>query len=247
MTPPAGWEVHALPSGAHVYYRDSDHSYWGEIAEAPGEWRGVRAARLTGVTTLVKPFDWRPDGLMDWAARLAREGVDWRDERDAGADRGTRAHEHAFHALAQGEPVPAFDEMPADERGYARAVMRWWIDTGPRVIATEFIVADVELGVAGRPDLLCELPDGRVAIVDLKTSRYLSATFVAQVNCYARLAVTSGYAGADVCVLVQAGEDGSVSVVEVAPDPEDLVRALGVYRRANEISSGICKQLKAAV
>jgi hypothetical protein len=69
------FERHVMPSGVEVFYRDSDHSYWSEIQEKAGKWSGVQSARLAGVTTAVAPFDWRPDNLMRWAARLNGEGV----------------------------------------------------------------------------------------------------------------------------------------------------------------------------
>lgn len=68
------FEAHAMPSGVVVYYRDSDHSYWSGVKTARnGDVTGT--GRLTGVTTVVAPYDWRPDNLMRWAARLNGEGV----------------------------------------------------------------------------------------------------------------------------------------------------------------------------
>lgn len=58
------------------FYRDGDHSYWGgckENAKAEGGYSGID--RLTGVTTVVAPWDWTPDPLMKWAVRLSLEGV----------------------------------------------------------------------------------------------------------------------------------------------------------------------------
>lgn len=84
-----GMERHVLPSGLEVWYRDRDHSYWRRATEKkPGEWSG--SGRLTGVSTVVSPFDWRPDNLMKWAARqngvgisvLAAEGLSLEDADD---------------------------------------------------------------------------------------------------------------------------------------------------------------------
>lgn len=68
------FEVTNLPAGFPVYYRDSDHSYWRDIkTSAKGEVTGT--GRLTGVSTVVAPFDMRPDALLNWAARMTCEGV----------------------------------------------------------------------------------------------------------------------------------------------------------------------------
>lgn len=68
-----GFERHDLPSGATVYYREHDHSYWRDTRYEGDTWRGT--GRLTGVSTVVGPFDFRPDPLMSWASRLTLEGV----------------------------------------------------------------------------------------------------------------------------------------------------------------------------
>lgn len=69
-----------LPRGVSLYYVDDDHSYWRCKPD------GSRGQRLTGVTTVVKPLDFRPDNLMKWAANLNCDGV---AELAAGAIDGT--------------------------------------------------------------------------------------------------------------------------------------------------------------
>ena len=269
------FEVHTLPSGETLVYRDRDHSYWRELVEKPnGEQAGK--GRLTGVSTVVGPMDWQSDNLMGWAARLDREGVaalaadsfsssdalaslgwlasgesignaldgaklSWRQSRDKAATRGTAVHTHALNALASGEPVPAFEQMTGEERGYAEGVTAFWLDHNPKVIAAEAVVADLELGVAGRFDLLAEI-DGRVVVLDAKTSKYLSAKFVAQIAGYALLLERSGYQKPEAGAVLQVREDGSYSLIEMEIVEDDFTMALAVYRRAAEIK----KRLRAA-
>lgn len=83
-----------LPNGAAVFYRDSDHSYWRDVKFAKGKWSGT--GRLTGVSTVVSPLDFRPDNLMRYAARrngdgisaLAAEGLSLEDPDDIRAALG---------------------------------------------------------------------------------------------------------------------------------------------------------------
>lgn len=70
---PTGFERHELPDGSVVFYRDSDHSYWRDIKPNGDRWSGT--GRLTGVSTVVAPLDFRPDNLMKWAAKLNGQGV----------------------------------------------------------------------------------------------------------------------------------------------------------------------------
>jgi len=66
---------HLLPDGSSIAYREDQHAYYRDVRwdKPQGQWCGV--GRLTGVSTVVKPFDWTPGPLMAWAARLDRNGV----------------------------------------------------------------------------------------------------------------------------------------------------------------------------
>jgi hypothetical protein len=272
-----GFETHTLPNGQAIFYRDRDHSYWKELVEkANGELSGK--GRLSGVSTVVGPLDWHADNLMNWAARLEREGVatlaaesmqrspdlalselwwlasgrsirealdhaelSWQNTRDNAGTRGTAVHRHALGALAGGAAVPAFDQMTQEERGYAEGITAFWLDHQPKVLAAEDVVADVELGVAGRFDLLAEI-DGKLVVLDAKTSKYLSPKFVAQIAGYAVLLERSGFPKPDVGAVLQVRENGSYALVEIEIVEDDFLAALNVYRRAADIK----KRLRAA-
>jgi hypothetical protein len=102
-----GMERHVMPSGVEVWYRDRDHSYWrGAKENKAGEWSGT--GRLTGVSSVVAPWDWRPDNLMRWAARqngagiatLAAEGLSLEDADDMRAALSfLKTGEHVWQAL----------------------------------------------------------------------------------------------------------------------------------------------------
>lgn len=267
------FEVHTLPSGDTVAYHSDRHAYYRDCQEVKGEWKGVGrltavttaispidfrpdnlmawSARLTreGVAAMASEYvDMAtPEWMMDAEAienALAQLGLRYTDVRDDAARRGTNVHELALHTLASGEPVPDFEAMTVEERGYAQGVIAWWLDTDPQVVASEYLVADLELGVAGRPDLLCRLKDGRVALVDCKTSGYLSAKFSVQLSAYGRLGLVSGYEAPDVGIVLQVAEDGSFNAVELALDDDDFLAALDVYRRAGRINGVLRKAVK---
>lgn len=58
-----------LPNGSGLYYVDKDHAYYLRKAD------GSRGRRLTSVTTVIKPVDFRPDNLMKWAAKQNGIGI----------------------------------------------------------------------------------------------------------------------------------------------------------------------------
>lgn len=69
---------HVMPSGAVVFYREGDHSYWPSIKpkskKPDAEWSGCRP-QLTGISTVSAPFDFQPDNLMRWAAKTNGVGI----------------------------------------------------------------------------------------------------------------------------------------------------------------------------
>lgn len=258
----SAFEKIETPNGTVAYYRDEDHSYWCEVGERAGKECGK--GRLAGVSTVSAPFDWRPDGLIKWATRLERDGVSelsrrrdglewltdgdavydalkaeellWSDHRNRAADRGTAVHEEVLEQLAAGE-IPDLDKL-GENRGYGQAVLGWWLEAEPTVIASEAVVIDLDLRVAGRLDLLCEL-DGRVAVVDAKTSKWLSPKFAAQLAGYAVLAKSSGYPAPEVGVILQVKPDGTHRAVEIDLREEDFLTALAVYRRNGELKRAL--------
>jgi len=275
----AGFVIHELPSGDTIAYRDRDHSYWREVNTAGSKVTG--SGRLTGISTVVAPLDFRPDNLIAWGARtdhagiaalaaeglgcedaleirealaflrdgesiaaaLERAGLRWQDTRDQAADRGTRAHVLALEALAGGRPVPDFEGIPEDERGYARAVAGWWFDTSPLPVHSELVVADLDLGIAGRLDLV--YLDGQETVLgDLKTSGYLSGKFAAQAALYARCYRESGFGEIDRIEIVQAKPDGTYTQLRVECTEEDALAAVECYRASGRVNGQLRRALK---
>jgi len=279
---PVNFERHDLPNGMTIWYRSSDHAYFTDVEQKKdGSWKGC--SRLVGVSSVVKPFDWAPDPLMAWAARLDREGVatlaaeglsledpddmratlgwlatgesisgalddarlGYTHARDDAAARGTNVHRHALHALASGRPVPDLSVMTMEERGYARGVIAFWHEREPRPIHSETVVADLELGVAGRLDLVCEL-DAKVVLLDAKTvakvpepgtlQRLPYSSQHAQVAGYRALAYSCGFAPlVDETAILQVFVDGSYRLVPGCAGPAEFATAVSVYRAAAEI------------
>lgn len=210
-------ELITLPNDTRLYYVDENHSYWRCKPD------GSRGARLTGVSTVCSPLDFRPDSLMRWVEKLTLEGVArgfngeavpadphvlrqrleskdlrWEQIRDQAAQRGTNVHALMLHALATGDDIPDLDELPDEDRGYGQAVMKWWLDRKPEVLEAEQVVLSETNGFAGRYDLRCVLhgglEEGQTALVDLKTSGFVANKAHAQVAGYDLGAIESGIA-----------------------------------------------------
>jgi len=209
-----------LPDGQRVLYRDGNHSYYRVNTEGSND-------RLISVTTLTgKVTGGDVDGLMQWAADLAAEGKDWREERNKSAGTGTTVH-NALEALAQGA-VPDLEDFAEDERNLVIAVSSWWLDSQPDVLKTEFVVAHPEFDYAGRADLLCKL-DGETWLIDLKTSKSIGTpkrpkvAYHAQLGLY-RLAMDAcGIGRPDRMGILHVTRDGDWRLLETAVQDSHVV------------------------
>lgn len=261
---PEGCELVELPNGTRCFYKDADHSYWRCKAD------GTRGTRLTGVSTVSAPLDFRPDPLLRWASRLTLEGVvrafagqevpsdpfvlsarladlnlDWESIRDEAGAGGTNIHAQVLHALATGGEVPNLDDLPPEQRGKGQAVMKWWLDHDPTVLQAEQVVLCEEHGFAGRFDLRCEI-QGVIHMVDLKTGGFIPTKAHAQVAGYDLGAIESGFGPSTCLVIVQVAEDGTYRQIPVHATHEDFLAAVRVYRAAGRIGGAAKRDRVAA-
>lgn len=164
--------------------------------------------------------------------------------RNRAGTRGTNVHLHALHALAKGQATPDYQEMTEEERGYATGVVDWWLDRLPKTLLAEQVVADLELGVAGRLDLICVLRGDHV-LVDAKTGNYVGAKDAVQQAGYTRLAEASGFPKPDWAMLLHLKADGTYKEVPVSATEEDFIAACRMYDRRRAINSEIRDAIKA--
>ncbi len=266
-------ERHVMPDGTEVYYRDKpDHMY------ARDRNGNKMVGRLTSISTIVGPYDWEPNFLMRWAGNLNCDGVaelalqigtdgwlesgeaitsmlqdhglHWTQNRDRAATKGTEVHKHALQALAEGATVPDLSKFAADEQGHARGVIAFWHECEPEPILSEQVVCDLELGVAGRFDLLCDLTYLGVrtyAMLDAKTTRsgFLPLKHHAQLAGYEHCARNVGIDPTEVRLILQVFPDGTYRLIPSAADDDDFIAAVDIYRRAARIQREQNAALKA--
>jgi hypothetical protein len=272
---PEPMEVHTMPDETEVWYRESDHSYWRSRKIKPDGTEGG-TGRLVGVSTVVAPLDFRPDGLLSWAARLTCEGVaslsragdappawlesgesingalmvanlTWQHLRDQAATRGTNVHLRDLHALARGAAVPDFAALTEEEQGYARGVLAFWHEHEPYPFESEQVVWSATHGVAGRFDLRCLL-DGEVVLLDAKTanSSFVPAKHHGQLAGYELLARECGIGPSARQVMLRVDAEGGYELIDSTAGPEDFLAALTVYRASARIARE-CKTARKAV
>lgn len=244
----APWERWTMPNGSIVYYRDTDHCYATEIRETNGKWSYVQGSRLTSVTTAIRPLDHNPDPLIRWAVRQSEAGLDWQQVGQERATAGTNVHKLALHELALGNPLPDFDALTEEERGYALGVLAFWHEHEPVTEYSEQVVYSAEHRVVGRLDLIAEI-GGRRVMVDAKTtaSGFIPVKHHAQGPLYDLCAEECGIGGTEeqYILMVYPDPDREPDLIPSLGTHEGALCALATYREAQRISSGMAAQRKA--
>lgn len=258
-----------MPNGDVVFYRDSDHAYWQEHDEA----KGTCSGRIPGVSTVSKhDGDVNNDPLMNWAVRLAYEGVANCAARELASPKLTRRD---LAWLQTGESVEqvlreagqlwgqvrdakgkiggvshgvlqalAEGATPMLHTGYDRAVVDWWQARQPEPINTEQVTYSKAQGFAGRFDLRAKI--GKyIALVDAKVSGFISNAYHVQLQGYETANRECGIGPSDEQIILQLREDGTWHEWPCRATFEDFRNALAIYNTGKRISSAARKDYKA--
>lgn len=134
---------------------------------------------LANVTALVAPLgDDLDDGMDDIVERAA--------------DRGTTMHAYIAQRLEGAPEAECRDELPAAYQAYADGVEMFLAEHTIMPMAVEAPICDAARGIAGTPDLLCEM-GGVLAVLDYKFVSQVAKTRVkAQLNGYRQLLEAGG-------------------------------------------------------
>ena len=137
----------------------------------------IRGIEVPGVTTVLSVL--AKDGLNEWYGRLGiKEAV---RQRDAAAEFGSKVHD-LIEAFYTDKP---YDE-PTEERVKAafESFKIWAKSNVKRFFAFEKAIFHDELMYAGTLDIVAELPNGKIIIIDIKTSKAVREEYFLQVCAY---------------------------------------------------------------
>jgi len=127
--------------------------------------------KVVGVTTPLS-YVGNKNGMIYAAAKLGMDGIWYQDEWYKAANAGTLAHD-MIEAHITGQDSPDLSEYPQDVIDKAETAFLGWLKWADQVqfqlIETEISLYDMELGLAGTPDLAAIM--GRDCILDWKTSK----------------------------------------------------------------------------
>lgn len=147
-------------------------------------------ARVPSVTTILGRVK-ESGGLIGWAWKMGRDGVSLDDARKGTADVGSCVHDLIEAHLHDDDAAPIRARYAAEGVDLALvdeafgAYLRWREESRLTVIATE--VALTVPGWGGTVDAMARDPEGRLWVLDWKSSNAVYVDMLAQIAAYALL------------------------------------------------------------
>lgn len=216
-------------------------------------YRNAAGKRVPGATTVLKYVSLSDvDMLCGWAAKLAKQGKDWREERSRAGDHGTALHELCETRLPH-ELDPTADRPPGMPDGTWEkllqsygAIRGWYVTHEPQVVFAERPLVSESYQYGGTPDGVVVFPRDieRYGIralepwlLDYKTGSYIGAKEVAQMAAYRQLLAETGIARVSGAILIHAPTKEPGYMRPVALSEHALGQGWLVFRAALDVAS----------
>jgi hypothetical protein len=147
--------------------------------------------------------------LLKWAWQMGKDGRELEAVRQGAADIGTVAHA-LCEAYLRGMELDSSNITPEvlskAETGFIR-FLDFWDKEGLKVLATELVMVSEKMQVGGTMDVLAERADGRLVVVDLKTSKAIYDEMLVQVATYAAIFEEGSRQAVDDVYIVRIGKE----------------------------------------
>lgn len=164
-------------------------------------YKNSKGEKLPSVTTVLSLIN-KP-AIPAWANRLGLEGVNYFDELKRTAKIGSLVHALAENFTSK-TPVE-WDKYTKEEIKKACTISKRFFEFVSlqdefEPILSEGAFASDKFGYGGTLDLLCRL-NGKITLLDYKTSSAIYGEMISQVSAYKRLAEEQGYKIEQVIIL----------------------------------------------
>ena len=262
---PEGITAHEQPNGSVCYYKDSTHNYFSQLAAgkvkgkmdspsfisgfidpSPGgllPWTSektcVGAAALRDV---IDPSEWGAlwdeGGQSVWRA-LREHKLTPNELRDQAGDRGTTVHDYFEQRIRGERGAEGVEGLEA----YTEAIDKFLADHQPSPLEVEEVYYDETNNIAGRADARTRFETGaykgKVAMLDLKTSKSIALKFHVQVKGYALMAQAAGWGTSDLTLLLHCPGDGNYYLIEGRATDDDWAACVDAAARKRALSARI--------
>lgn len=125
-----------------------------------------------------------PELLEVWINEFQRE---FENRRWKAADIGTHVHKLIQSWLRcdpDGPTAESIQQEPPEVQNCMRLFWDWWKGKGLKVVEVEQVVWNGPHGYAGTLDFVCELPSGKLALIDWKSSKGIYPEMYLQLAAY---------------------------------------------------------------
>ncbi|TAL59154.1 MAG: hypothetical protein EPN85_09725 [Bacteroidetes bacterium] len=160
-----------------------------QITKKYPEYHISDGTKVKGVTTILGNIGWGKNALMYWAWKEGKEGRDYKETSKEACDIGNVAH-YLCECHIKGI-IPNTTSIPKDmllqaENSYDS--FRKFLDTNKlSIIDTEIGIVSEKLKYGGTIDCIARDPNGKLHLIDIKTSNGMYATYLLQLAAYGAL------------------------------------------------------------
>jgi hypothetical protein len=199
------------------------------------EYKGEFDVLLPGVTTVLANLGWNKAILMAWAAKMARQEKDYKEESKAAAEIGTLAHKIAEDYLRGEETTNAVLEAYSEKqiekaRNAVRALREWQKGSKLEVKYNEAALISNEYGYGGTADIIFANPDGELELADIKTGNGTYADYILQLAAYAMAAEETYKRTVKRVHILRFGKNKSATFHHSSWGLEDIDKAFTVFK-----------------
>jgi len=185
----------------------SPEKYRIDFTKSHTVYKNLGGDRVPGVTTVLGMLN-KP-ALLKWAWQMGKDGKELEAVRQGAADIGTVAHalcEAYLRGMALDSSNITPEVLSRAETGFLR-FLDFWDREGLKVVAVELVMVSEMMQVGGTLDVLAERPDGRLVVVDLKTSKGIYDEMLVQVATYAAMFEEGSQRKVDDVYVVRIGKE----------------------------------------
>jgi hypothetical protein len=155
---------------------------------------------VPSVSEILGLFGQNPDGLLHWAARLTKDGKEWKDERTKAANIGTFCHEYyedCVDAMMRGEEIPSpesvkipiqLEDSKDQIRNACGSFFMWSKVRKVEPLHNELKLVSEKHGFGGTSDCVGYIDGEGPYLLDWKTSGSFNKKMILQTAAYAALA-----------------------------------------------------------
>jgi CRISPR/Cas system-associated exonuclease Cas4 (RecB family) len=198
-------------------------------------YKNAAGKRVPGVTTVLGLLN-KP-ALLKWAWQCGKDGLELERTRQAAADIGTVAHalcEAHLRGMDLDKSNIAPDVVDKAETSFIR-FLDWWDREQLEMVHSELGLVSESMQVGGTLDVLARRPDGRLCVIDLKTSKGIYDEMLIQAATYAAMYEENHGVTVDDVFIVRIGkeiaDDLEVRPVTQREERVEAFRALAGARR----------------